>query len=81
MSVSIDFERLTHDFEATATELRGAIGCDHDLVSLRQLVVADGHRAPLSKRGRASDFLDRAGHRYAQARIRRFRSDSRRTLM
>ena len=73
--VSIDFSALTHEFEATCEELRSAVGCDFDLATLRHLVVADGHRRPLSgQSSRARELIDRAGRRYARARVQGWRS-------
>lgn len=73
--LTVRYEDLTGDFEATCSRIWATIGCTTDFLPLKQWVVRPEHQAPLKQRSRnlASRLVgvvDRVRFEYAKLRVR-----------
>jgi Sulfotransferase family len=72
--VTVRYEELTRDFEATAREIWDALGCTADLAPLKQWVVTPENQRAIDQatgvQGRLRAAADRARFRYGRLRMR-----------
>jgi sulfotransferase family protein len=71
--ISVDYDALVRDFEATATRIGSSVGYRFDTASLKRYVVAEGAPERTVARSAAvklaRSVIDRAGRKYARVRL------------
>jgi len=73
--ISIDYSELTHEFEPTCKRLFETVGCNADVNALKPLIIAPERQGSLSAKpvkltAQLEEIIQRAGRRYARARVR-----------
>lgn len=73
--ISVDYYQLTHDFEATCAQIGQCIGYEFDIQALKPYIVPPEQQKQIpirrsDPRKRLIDLVDRAGSKYAKARLR-----------
>jgi hypothetical protein len=71
--ISVDYDALVRDFEATATRIGSCVGYRFDTASLKRYVVAPEAQAQTAAQSMvvklARTLIDRAGRKYARGRL------------